>query len=119
MCRFNSFSPGQKAIHVGITRGFMKTPGFRPSPVPIKAHVQPDSIKVKACRERPVFTPDPWSNQTEKGLLYFLLVWYLVRHTIMRAASCSISAAAFILLLLLGHQVRNFMWSSQKIHRNS
>ncbi len=31
MCRFNSFSPGQKAIHVGITRGFMKTPGFRPS----------------------------------------------------------------------------------------
>ena len=32
MCRFNSFSPGQKAIHVGITRGFMKAPGFRPSP---------------------------------------------------------------------------------------
>jgi hypothetical protein len=32
MCRFNSFSPGQKAIHVGIYRGFMKTPGFRPSP---------------------------------------------------------------------------------------
>jgi hypothetical protein len=31
MCKFNSFSPGQKAIHVGITRGFMKTPGFRPS----------------------------------------------------------------------------------------
>ena len=31
MCRFNSFSPGQKAIHVGITRGFMKAPGFRPS----------------------------------------------------------------------------------------
>ena len=31
MCRFNSFSPGQKAIHVGITRGFMKTPGFCPS----------------------------------------------------------------------------------------
>jgi hypothetical protein len=30
MCRFNSFSPGQKAIHVGITWGFMKTPGFRP-----------------------------------------------------------------------------------------
>ena len=30
--RFNSFSPGQKAIHVGITRGFMKAPGFRPSP---------------------------------------------------------------------------------------
>ena len=34
MCKFNSFSPGQKAIHVGITRGFMKTPGFRPSPAP-------------------------------------------------------------------------------------
>ena len=31
MFRFNSFSPGQKAIHVGITRGFMKAPGFRPS----------------------------------------------------------------------------------------
>jgi hypothetical protein len=29
--RFNSFSPGQKAIHVGITLGFMKAPGFRPS----------------------------------------------------------------------------------------
>ncbi len=32
MCRFNSFSPGQKAIHVGITGGLMKTLGFRPSP---------------------------------------------------------------------------------------
>ena len=31
MYRFNSFSPGQKAIHVGITRGFMKAPGFHPS----------------------------------------------------------------------------------------
>jgi hypothetical protein len=26
-----SLHPDQKAIHVGITRGFMKTPGFRPS----------------------------------------------------------------------------------------
>ncbi len=32
MCRFNCFSPGQKAIHVGITRRFMKAPDFCPSP---------------------------------------------------------------------------------------
>jgi len=31
MWRFNSFSSGQKAIHVGITLGFNKAPGFRPS----------------------------------------------------------------------------------------
>ena len=36
MCRFNSFSPGQKAIHVGITLVFMKTPGFRPSPTKLQ-----------------------------------------------------------------------------------
>jgi hypothetical protein len=29
--KFHSFSPGQKAIHLGITWGFMKTPGFHPS----------------------------------------------------------------------------------------
>jgi len=67
MCRFNSFSPGQKAIHVGITRGFHESPRFPPLSLSMREESRSWADKIELGDELVKILPDSFVEMSQGG----------------------------------------------------